>query len=282
MAEMVECTILVDNTAQSAELATEHGLSMWIRVDGKNILFDTGMGTALQGNAATLGVDLGQTHFVVLSHGHYDHTGGLAHVFEKGATPRVFMHPNAVSTRYGSLQAQPPKPIGMRSEIVEFLSAKSMDTIHTTRPTQITEHVWVTGPVPRKTAFEDTGGPFFLDENCLVKDLIDDDQSVWIDTAEGIVLLLGCAHSGLVNTLDYVAEVTGTARFRAVIGGMHLLNASPDRLKATINALKRYQVQLIAPCHCTGESVIPFLSEHLLERCALAGAGSHFSWRSRE
>jgi 7,8-dihydropterin-6-yl-methyl-4-(beta-D-ribofuranosyl)aminobenzene 5'-phosphate synthase len=274
----VEVVILADNAANAPELSTEHGLSMWVTVDGKRILFDTGMGVVLPGNTAALGIDLNRTDAIVLSHGHFDHTGGLPYVFEQGIAPTIFMHPDAVGMRYGCLQTPPHKPIGMRPEIAESLSARSADIVPTIKPTQVTNHLWVTGPIPRRTFFEDTGGPFFVDEECRVKDPITDDQAIWMETAEGIVVLLGCAHSGVVNTLDDVAKVTGATQFRAVVGGMHLLNASEERLASTVDALKRYQVKLIAPCHCTGDTVMPILAERFPEHCARAGAGSRFTW----
>jgi 7,8-dihydropterin-6-yl-methyl-4-(beta-D-ribofuranosyl)aminobenzene 5'-phosphate synthase len=278
MSEQVEVLILTDNTANIDGLATEHGLSMLVEVGGKHILFDTGMGVALADNAAALEVDLSRTNAIVLSHGHFDHTGGLPHVFERNVSLPIFMHPDAVGMRYGCLQTPPHRPIGMRPEIAESLSARSADIVPTIKPTQIAEHVWVTGPIPRRTSFEDTGGLFFVDEECSLKDPIADDQAIWMDTAEGIVVLLGCAHSGVVNTLDYVAELSGTTQFRALIGGMHLLNASAERLEATVDAMKRYQVQIIAPCHCTGDTVIPILTEQFPKHCLRAGAGNRFTW----
>lgn len=274
----VEVVILADNAANAPELSTEHGLSMWVTVDGKRILFDTGMGVVLPGNTAALGIDLNRTDAIVLSHGHFDHTGGLPHVFEQGKAPTIFMHPEVVRMRYGCLHTPPHKPIGMRPEIAESLSARSTNIVPTTKPTQVADCVWITGPIPRHTSFEDIGGPFFVDEECHVNDPITDDQAMWIETAKGIVVLLGCAHSGVVNTLDYIAELTGVRELHAVIGGMHLLNASVERLEATIDALNRYQVRLIAPCHCTGEAPSSLLAERFPSQYVRVGAGSRFIW----
>lgn len=91
-------------------------------------------------------------------------------------------------------------------------------------------------------------------------------------------MLLGCAHSGVVNTLDYVAELTGATEFRAVIGGMHLLNASEERLAATMDALSRHRVRLLAPCHCTGETPASLLAARFPAQHVQAGAGSRFTW----
>ena len=281
MPEQFAVLILADNTALAAALNTEHGLSMWVQAGGKHILFDTGMGTALPGNAAALGIDLGLTDTIVLSHGHYDHTGGLPYVFDQGAHPAIFMHPEATRMRYGCLQAPPHKPIGMRPDIAELISTRTGDIVDTIKPLQLADRVWVTGPIPRRTDFEDTGGSFFVDEACRIKDAITDDQALWLETGEGIVVLLGCAHAGVVNTLDYIAGLTGAASFRAVIGGMHLLNASVERLKSTLDALNRYQVKTIAPCHCTGETPIQRIAEEFPAQYARVGAGSRFSWNEK-
>lgn len=273
--------VLVDNTAIRRDLDTEHGLSMWVTTGRTHLLFDTGLGIALADNATVLGADLRLTDVIVLSHGHFDHTGGLKHVFSLDISPQIYMHPDAVRMRYGCLQSPPHKPIGMPEEIAAILAGKTAHISHTSRPTQVAQRIWVTGPIPRRTAFEDTGGPFYVDADCLVPDAIIDDQALWLETEMGIVVLLGCAHSGVVNTLDYIAALSGQRRFHAVIGGMHLLNASPERLDATIEALRRYEVNLVGPCHCTGESPMSLLMEKFPTQFVRVGAGSTFTFRAR-
>ena len=274
----VELTIIADNVTSIPGLALEHGLSIQVIGDGKHILFDTGMGIVLPGNAAALSVDLSQIDDIVLSHGHYDHTGGLPHILEQSTSPRIFIHPDAMGMRYRRLQVPPHKPIGMSPAIAERLSARSFHIVSTTKPTQVTDHVWVTGTIPRRTSYEDTGGPFFVDEECHLPDPIMDDQALWINTAEGIVVILGCAHSGVVNTLDYVAELSGATHFHTIIGGMHLLNASAERLESTINALKHYRVKHIAPCHCTGDAPVSLMTKRFPAEFVRVGAGSRFAW----
>lgn len=273
-----EVTVLVDNTAAQPGLATEHGLAFWIRAGSRHVLLDTGQGGVLEANASALGIDLARTDAVVLSHGHYDHTGGLAGLFDRGVTPPVFLHTDAFTARY-SRQAEPPhKPIGMPQEARAALAARPERVRPVTGPTRIIEGVWATGPIPRRTAFEDTGGPFFTDAACRTPDYILDDQALWLETGEGVVVLLGCAHSGVVNTLDYLADVTCATQFRAVIGGMHLLHASEERLEATVTALHRYDIATLASCHCTGEAAKALLAQHFPSQFTSVGAGSRFEW----
>jgi 7,8-dihydropterin-6-yl-methyl-4-(beta-D-ribofuranosyl)aminobenzene 5'-phosphate synthase len=131
----------------------------------------------------------------------------------------------------------------------------------------VVEQVLATGEVPRLTAYEDVGGAFFTDRACTQPDLLPDDQALAVRTPRGVVLLLGCAHSGVVNTIDYVAQLLGEGQLFAVVGGMHLMKASRERIKATLHAFERYNVQRIGPCHCTGIAATAALWHHFTERC---------------
>ena len=133
--------------------------------------------------------------------------------------------------------------------------------------------IGLSGPIPRQTVYEDTGGPFFLDTGGHRPDPIDDDLALWIDTPTGLVVCVGCAHAGLVNTLVQVQRLNGGRRVRAVIGGFHLLSADERRIKATIDALQALAFDEIVPCHCTGEAAVEALVAAFGERCRPGAAG---------
>jgi len=257
----VSVTVLSDNRAAYG-LEAEHGFSLWIETAGHKILFDTGRGEAMLKNAEALGIELGLADCVVLSHGHYDHTGNVSTVLERAGHARLFLHPDAVLSRY-SIHDE-PKPIGMPRASEEAIQAlPAARRCRVTSPWALAEGVMMTGPVPRVTAYEDTGGPFFLDAEGKHADVIPDDLSLWIETRAGLVVCLGCCHAGVVNTLRHSMGLAGESRIVAVIGGMHLLHATEMRLERTAEALKEYAIPCVIPCHCTGDAACAYLAENL-------------------
>jgi len=251
----LKITILVDNEAPEG-LAKEHGFAAWIEIGNRRILFDTGHEGALQENVAKLGIDLSEADTLVISHGHKDHTGTLdrflaindkAVLYFANAidTPRFWYRPN-------------PDEYGMPDAC-----KKAFDALPASRVYSLTSHhylapgVGVTGPVARLTSFENTGGTFYFDPNRGDVDPIDDDQSMWFETDEGLVVLVGCCHSGLSNTIDYIRRISGIDRIHGVLGGMHLLQANEERLEKTFNIMRDWNASFLIPCHCTGmESAI--------------------------
>jgi len=268
----VRITILVDNNVSSG-LMPEHGLSLWIETQGKKTLFDTGQGKALLANARALDVNLGETDILVLSHGHYDHTGGIQDVLRASENVEIYCHPDVMKARY-SVSASSSRSIGMQDDAMTSVKNLPRERMHwVTRPTMLSDRIGITGPVPRETDYEDTGGPFFLDIKGTEADSIDDDLALWIQIDDGLVICAGCSHSGIVNTLNHVRTLTDNLPIRSVIGGFHLCNASNDRLEQTAKDLETFEIDLLVPCHCTGEAAVDLLRNRFGESVSIGAAG---------
>ncbi len=273
----VSITILVDNQSGDG-LTSEHGLSLWIETEGKHILFDTGQGSTLESNARTLGVNLNETNILVLSHGHYDHTGGIPQVLQHARRMNVYCHPGVMQARY-SIKDGTAKPIHMPKESVSALEKLPAQSLHwVDQALFLPEGIGLTGRIPRETSFEDTGGPFYLDPQGMRADPIEDDLALWIWTDNGVIVCAGCSHAGLVNTLNDVRRLSHGLRIRAIIGGFHLLNASRERMDQTIAALQLLEPDMVVPCHCTGERACAVLRNALGELVSDGAAGMTYQF----
>jgi 7,8-dihydropterin-6-yl-methyl-4-(beta-D-ribofuranosyl)aminobenzene 5'-phosphate synthase len=265
-------TILVEDRAKLG-LISEHGFSAWIEVSGRRLLFDTGQGGALEDNAHKLNIDLGTADTLVLSHGHYDHTGGLPLVIPRVPTAEIYAHPAATGPRY-SIREGAAKPIAMPLAARTALENHPVGVRWTTQALQLTGSVGVTGPIPRLSDYEDTGGPFFVDADGQQRDPILDDLALWVRTDRGLVVIVGCSHAGLLNTLRHALELSGEARLHAVLGGFHLTEASEVRLARTMAELQELDPDLIVPCHCTGDAAVERFRQTFGERVVPGFAGA--------
>jgi 7,8-dihydropterin-6-yl-methyl-4-(beta-D-ribofuranosyl)aminobenzene 5'-phosphate synthase len=247
----LKITVLTENTAGGRGLLAEHGLSFWIEFGTRRILFDTGQSRLMLANARRLGVDLASTDAIVLSHGHHDHTGGLAQVLRISPQARVHAHPAALRGKFKRDSNGVVRDIGMPAAAKRRLRSHAKIVLNE-RPTQPYPGFFLTGPPPRKAAFETVIGNFLADRHGTKPDLIPDDQSAYIETPKGTVVILGCAHAGVINTLRHVRTLTNQRPIRMVIGGMHLGEASPERMAQTVAAFRELDIPRLHPCHCTG------------------------------
>ncbi len=268
-------TIIVDNVSETSELKSEHGLSIWIEADERKILFDTGQSDILIHNAEHLGIDLATAETLVLSHGHYDHTGGVEPVIARNSSIAIYCNSGVFIPRYSRQPDGRMKSIGITRKSSESLH-RIFDNLHwVNKPLMLEDDIGITGPIPRVTDFEDTGGKFFYDFDGTKPDPVSDDLAVWLQTSKGLCVLTGCCHSGLVNTLQYIQSLSGQNTIYSVIGGFHLLNSSSERMKYTCDYLNDIHVNRILPCHCTGEKAVDYLRLQFNDRVQIGRAGSN-------
>lgn len=272
-------TILVDNHVPTGSLLVpEHGFSALIERGCERILFDTGQGPALVRNAVTLHQDLTGLSCVILSHGHYDHTGGLLHAVKMNPGIRVVSHPGVFSAHVKLGEGEIlPHSIGIPHAMsdLEELGAR-FEFADDFR--QISKGVWFTGHVPRVFKPPPTGALMMVRAGSTVPDAMEDDASLVLETASGPCLLLGCAHAGIRNILAHVRASLDIDCIHAVIGGTHLGPCDRAETYEAISALEDFNVQLVAPAHCTGTGPSEILREHFGARYCEACAGTSFEF----
>lgn len=251
----MKITIICENTVGRRVGLGEHGFSVLIETDRGNYLFDTGRGASVVRNSLELNKDLRTINKIFLSHGHYDHTGGLPEVLILRGKVDVHCHPHVFLDRVHLFEENGKETkrfvgIPFKRSYLESLGA---NFIVNKDFSEIEKGVFLTGEVPRKTSFEKLDPKLFTEiDGKTDPDVFLDDQSLVLDTKRGLLVILGCAHSGVINILNHVIKKTGKDRFYAIIGGTHLDFLAPEQLEESIKALRKMQIERIGASHCTG------------------------------
>jgi 7,8-dihydropterin-6-yl-methyl-4-(beta-D-ribofuranosyl)aminobenzene 5'-phosphate synthase len=268
-------TALSENTAGMGDFLGEWGLSLLVETDTAKILLDTGTSISAVHNAESLGIDLSKIDRIVLSHGHYDHTGGLREMLRRMRKEiEIIAHPDVWQAKYHRRKDDPERYIGIPFQRKELESLGARFNL-SAKPVHITDNILTTGEVPMVTEYEtiDPGLYIKLDSG-FQPDPVLDDQGIIIKTESGLVIVLGCAHRGMINTIYHAQKITGVSEVQAVIGGSHLIGASEERLWQSIAALKEIGIQKLGLCHCTDLPFISVLAQEFGEGFLFVKAGT--------
>jgi 7,8-dihydropterin-6-yl-methyl-4-(beta-D-ribofuranosyl)aminobenzene 5'-phosphate synthase len=276
-----EITILCDNYVGRPGFIGEHGFSTLIESGGKRYLFDAGSGVGLSHNLKLLEKNLKGVSRIFLSHGHYDHTGGLKTALQEIGPVNVVAHSQVFSRHYVQnplLFATEPRYIGSPLSMEE-LTALGADFTWVDQTRQMEDGIrFVTG-VPCKPDQNFQDPQLLLQEGASFSpDPITDDASLLIETATDPVLLLGCGHAGVLNILDHLQDSLKIRKLRAILGGTHLMFFSPERIAAVIQRFEDFGVEQVGVSHCTGMKAAVALGAHFKDRFTAAATGSVFSF----
>ena len=258
MTSRLTLTVLIDNaTCGDNDYCGEAGLSFLLETAGKKVLFDTGLSGLFYTNAEKMGIDLLDLDYLVLSHGHIDHTGGLPTLIRylAGAAPdagqipvpRLIAHPRCFwqKEKGGRKNGSAVSGDEARRQFMLTLSDK---------PVRITDDLVFLGEIPRKFAFEhsDPGKRLiYHPDGKTGPDGLLDDSALAYRSPEGLVIITGCSHAGICNITEYAREVCGEKNVRDIIGGLHLLSPEPKRFAKTGKYLNRLHLDALHACHCT-------------------------------
>ncbi len=285
-------TTLVDNLVEKPGLLGQWGLSFLLEIEDKNarwhkVVFDTGaVKDALLYNIKKLRVNLSDLEYLVLSHGHSDHTAATVELLKMAKREvKVVSHPHVYLPRFYFTKKKKRKESGLpKGEGLEDIKKARGCFITAKKPVELFPGVYTTGEIPRATDFETippplTGGQRLIEiGGKATPDLILDDQALLINVEKrGPVVITGCAHSGIVNTLLHVQNAFGFKVVYGVIGGLHLIQRGDSYIGRTVEKLRSFGLELVAPCHCTGFKAACALRQALPEAFVLNFSGRSIS-----
>lgn len=300
---MVKSTDTVKRYTEEPLLA-EHGFAALVRLQetGTNILWDAGITRiALLENAKTLDIDLTTVSQIALSHGHGDHFGAMTDViatitarptwreWARDVTEQeirdwleshrvsLVAHPAAFRERWGI--AQDGKKYGPGIVPRAKWVAAGANVVISEGPYELGPGCWTTGAIPRRS-FEKAGtsrSRAYREGGEFIRDHLDDDQAIVVHVrGKGLVILTGCAHSGIVNTVDYAREISGVDRIWAILGGFHLANAKDDEIQRTVDEIRNLEPAMVSPSHCTGFQAISQFARQMPDEFVLGVVGTTF------
>jgi 7,8-dihydropterin-6-yl-methyl-4-(beta-D-ribofuranosyl)aminobenzene 5'-phosphate synthase len=261
-------TIVVDNYVRKAGLLAQHGWSIMITTGEEKMLFDTGQDKRIIYNLKKLGFTPNEIDKIFISHGHFDHTGGLYEIAKAaGRQIDLFGHPGIFDKKFkitaGFKKFYNGIPFS-RETYKDHGIRFRMDK----EPARISENISTTGEIVQSVSFEESEKNLMKRKNGFNRiDDFSDDTGVIIETKDGIILITGCAHRGIINSIRQAQRISGKEYLTAVIGGFHLHNKKQKYIDKTISELKKINIGKIIPSHCTGIEGHCSIKKEFGDRC---------------
>ena len=265
----MKLTVLVDdNMSKCRRLLAEHGLCFYIEDNGKKILFDTGYSDVFIKNAVNMGINLLDLDYIVLSHGHYDHTWGLTHYLayymsaieqkQKVKKPTIVTHPDTFLEKYEEDFGE----IGCMLTVTKL--KKCFDIITTIEPLNLTDNLIFLGEIPRFNDFEGREPMDKVLRNGQYEDdYVVEDSALVYKSDKGFSIITGCSHSGICNIVEYSQKLLKTTKIESIIGGFHLIDTPQCKMDEILEYLKKQNIKDLYPCHCTDFNARMELSQNL-------------------
>lgn len=284
----MEVRVLTENTVYKRGFLGEHGLSLLIETENEKYLFDMGQSDVFLCNAKKLQIDLETLDGIVLSHGHYDHCGGMTYWEETQEIPEdrkreipIYITEKALEDKY----SENPKTgemlfSGIQQEAKKWMRERANIIYMEKGCTQISEDAYLLSGIPYKTEFEPLPVRFWKEKmpgTDLEPDNMEDEQLLVIRREEGLCVFAGCAHAGIINCLNYVQSSFPGEHIYSLVAGMHLKGCSSQRLDSTIQSLREAELDVIVPLHCTGLTAIAAVQAAMPDVCVLAETGKKLS-----
>ncbi len=280
----MKVTVMCENTVGvpvPKGLIGEHGLSFLIE-DKHTTLYDTGQGVGIINNMGLMGKNVNAIDKIIISHGHYDHTGGLLPVLkERESGVPVYLHLDAFKNKVALIETMDGNfeiPIGFQNKKEDYEEAGAEFTF-TDHFSQIDDRIYAIADVKRPEGWKTWDVRLKCkDGDTIIDDPFNDDLSLLLETDSGPVVLLGCAHAGVVEILDDLSGKTGHKEFHAVIGGTHLGSAPETYINKAMETFKKYKIKIVGTSHCTGFHAAAKIKSHFKNEFAEACVGSYFDF----
>lgn len=265
----MKIVVLTENTVYRQGILAEHGLSLYIEKEDKKYLFDTGQSGVFLKNAKTLDVNIDDLDGIILSHGHYDHCGGLEEFAKTKKLPKVYVRKEAFEKKFHQGKRD-CREIGIPWSV----DVLQNHVIFTDEFQEIGKDIFVLGKIPPKNEFESVAEGMLVEvEGKRQPDEMTDEQMLIIRDEKGLCIFLGCSHVGVINALSYVEEKFPGEHIHMLLAGMHLSQASEGRLQETMQELEKRKIDTIIPVHCTGLMAIAQMKRRFGEGCKIVHAG---------